>query len=418
MRAFSITIKDLQIFIRDRGSFLWAFVIPMVFILLFTGISSSIQNEAGQDSPGITLVVINLDSGGSQADEFLNRLQGTGKLAIELVDENQAKMMRDEEEIPYLLTIPQGFSQSITANQQVNLVLEKISGDQSEFDSLNLILDGVARDLALKAYILGSLEQIGQMQQAAPGETQLFTYEQMKAQAEGQFEQSKTEPLIVISEEIPAAIQERLGGEDLSWAQVVVPGFAVLFVFLTAQTTASSIYDEKKVGSFRRLMAAPLTRYSILSGKLLPNFLVVLVQFIVIFASSLLILPLIGVEAITLGNNLLALVLVCAFTALCSTSLGILIAALARTEGQISGVSQLVLWITGLLGGCIVPLTLFNNQALNTISKFVPQSWALNGLMDLMVRGYGLQDVLPELGALLVFSLVFFAIGLWRFDFN
>lgn len=418
MRAFSITIKDLQIFIRDRGSFLWAFVIPMVFILLFTGISSSIQNEAGQDSPGITLVVINLDSGGSQADEFLNRLQGTGKLAIELVDENQAKMMRDEEEIPYLLTIPQGFSQSITANQQVNLVLEKISGDQSEFDSLNLILDGVARDLALKAYILGSLEQIGQMQQAAPGETQLFTYEQMKAQAEGQFEQSKTEPLIVISEEIPAAIQERLGGEDLSWAQVVVPGFAVLFVFLTAQTTASSIYDEKKVGSFRRLMAAPLTRYSILSGKLLPNFLVVLVQFIIIFASSLLILPLIGVEAITLGNNLLALVLVCAFTALCSTSLGILIAALARTEGQISGVSQLVLWITGLLGGCIVPLTLFNNQALNTISKFVPQSWALNGLMDLMVRGYGLQDVLPELGALLVFSLVFFAIGLWRFDFN
>jgi ABC-2 type transport system permease protein len=105
-------------------------------------------------------------------------------------------------------------------------------------------------------------------------------------------------------------------------------------------------------------------------------------------------------------------------TALCSTSLGILIAALAHTESQISGGSQLVLWITGLLGGCIVPLAIFNNQLLNTVSKLVPQSWALNGLLDLMVRGYGLQEVLPELGALLVFSLVFFAIGLWRFDFR
>jgi ABC-2 type transport system permease protein len=261
---------------------------------------------------------------------------------------------------------------------------------------------------------------VGEMQKAASDAPLLFTVEQMQAQAKSQFEQSRTRPLVVVRSSSPQTILERQEdkSQEITMAQSVVPGFTVLFVFMTAGLTALSIYEEKRVGSFRRLLAAPLRRINVMVGKLTPNFIVVMIQVVVVFAASLFILPLLGSGGVTLGNDPLALVLLCMAMALCATALGLAIAALAHTESQISGGSQLFLWVTGLLGGCLVPLTLFNNPTLTAISRFVPQSWAVQGLQDLMVRGLGMQAVLPEIAALLAFSLVFLLVGAWRFDFD
>ena len=80
-----------------------------------------------------------------------------------------------------------------------------------------------------------------------------------------------------------------------------MPGFTVLFVFLAAANTARSIYDEKKGGSFRRLMAAPISKASLLLGKVIPNFALALLQFIIIFAFGSVILGWIGFTPIALG---------------------------------------------------------------------------------------------------------------------
>jgi hypothetical protein len=42
----------------------------------------------------------------------------------------------------------------------------------------------------------------------------------------------------------------------------------------------------------------------------------------------------------------------------------------------------------------------------------------MQGLQDVLVRGYGLAGILPEAGALLGFAGVFFLIGVWRFCFD
>ena len=298
--------------------------------------------------------------------------------------------------------------------------LEKVKGTENEFENLRLIVEGVAGDLSLESHVLESLVMVGEMQKGASGAQQLFTVQQMQAQAKFQFEKARTRPLVVISSRSPQTILERQKDktQGITWAQSVVPGFTVLFVFMTAGITALSIYEEKRVGSFRRLLAAPLRRANVMVGKLFPNFIVVMIQVVVLFAASLFILPLLGSGGITLGNDPLALILLCMAMALCATALGLAISALAHTESQITGGSQLFLWVTGLLGGCLVPLTLFNNPVLTSISRFVPQSWAIQGLQDLMVRGLGMQAVLPEIAALLAFSLVFFLVGALRFDFD
>ena len=59
MNILNITFKDLQIFFKDRGSALQLFVLPLVFIFVFSGLGNINQGEP-EAAP---LPVVNLDEG-------------------------------------------------------------------------------------------------------------------------------------------------------------------------------------------------------------------------------------------------------------------------------------------------------------------------------------------------------------------
>jgi ABC-2 type transport system permease protein len=128
-------------------------------------------------------------------------------------------------------------------------------------------------------------------------------------------------------------------------------------------------------------------------------------------------LKLIGFTPLSLGNDPVALGLAILLIALCSSALGIVIASFARTESQIGGLSTLILWGFGTLGGSIIPFFILESM-LGPIPKVLPHYWANRVLDNIMVRGMMLGDVSLELIVLLGFSLVFFLVGLWRFDFD
>jgi ABC-2 type transport system permease protein len=73
--------------------------------------------------------------------------------------------------------------------------------------------------------------------------------------------------------------------------------------------------------------------------------------------------------------------------------------------------------IMALLGGCWYPLELFP-QFIRTAVKVFPTTWAMQGMLDIVLRGQGLEAVLPVAGVLLIFATVFFAIGIWRFRYE
>jgi ABC-2 type transport system permease protein len=71
----------------------------------------------------------------------------------------------------------------------------------------------------------------------------------------------------------------------------------------------------------------------------------------------------------------------------------------------------------GLLGGCLVPLFVLE-RFLGPIPMVVPHYWANRALDDLLIRGLGPTVIALDLAVLLGFTLLFFIIGLWRFDFE
>jgi ABC-2 type transport system permease protein len=322
----------------------------------------------------------------------------------------------DENELGRVLFIPADFSASLRAGNQATLhLVTHPDASPQETENVLLVVEGVASDMTLESQILASLRQMGDMQAGDPLAEQAFGAERLVVQARGQFEHSRTQPLIVVKQTVPAQPGESQELPELG--QAVLSGVTVLFVFLSAQTAARSIYEEKKVGSFRRLMAAPLSKAALLSGKILPNFITALVQILVIFTFGSLGLRLLGATPVPLENAPLGVALVSILTALCASALGIVIAAIARTESQIGGMGMLVLWGMGLLGGCIAPAFLLDRY-LGPLPKIVPHYWANRAFDDLLIRGLGLQDVALELGVLLGFCTLFFVIGLWRFDFE
>jgi ABC-2 type transport system permease protein len=414
MKALQVAYKDFQILIKDRGALINMFLLPIVFIIV---LSSALQGiMGGDDDRLIELPVVNLDDGGHATETLLSALDEVGGIEVLEFEQGEAEAQLEAFEIAWVLTIPPGFSDDVSDGRQVTLLIESHpEANETDSESVQRTITGVARGLALQDQLIASLVQMGNMQGTAPSEYQVFTTERVVAQAQSQFERAQTDPLIVVEETAPANLGEQV--KEPNSVQQFVPGLAIVFVFLTAASTAYSIYREKQTGSFRRLVVAPISKAGIMTGKMIPNFIVGLIQIVVIFAISILILPLIGLDPLTLGNEPLALALVAVVLVLCSTAMGLMIAAIARTEGQITGLSGLVLWTMAAIGGCLYP-TYLQGGFLDTIGKVVPHYWAVQASQDLIVRGRGLVDVLPEVAILSGFALLFFAIGLWRFEFD
>jgi ABC-2 type transport system permease protein len=337
---------------------------------------------------------------------------------LETKDYDQAEAAADlgDETIKLALTIPAGFTADVQAGQQTTLRLAYGPGaSQSELQAVRLVVDGVAADLSLETQLVSGLSQMGAMMGDAPAEVRVFTAERIEAQAQEQFERAQTTPLVALSAKFPDKITQ--GREDFESSTFGVAGFAIMFAFLTAQVTASSIFQEKKEGTFRRLLAAPLNKWELLIGKMLPNFVVAILQMVILVAVSIVLLPLVGQKAPSLGHSPLGLALTTILVALCSTSLGILLGALCRTESQVGGISSVFLWVAGVVGGAFIPNFLLGDF-LNAIGKVVPHYWAMQAYNNLMIRGTGVAEILPELGILAVFVAVFFVVGLLRIRFD
>ena len=411
--ALRVARKDIKLFLKERGTLLYLFVIPLVFVL---GFSAASAGGGDPQEEALALPVVNLDAGSGASQTLLDALDQSGGIQCELYDEARAQAQLDKGKIIRVLTIPANYAADLQAGHAVTLRLVNApdaSGTTTE--AVHRMVAGVAADLSLEAQLIASFRQMGDMQAAAsPGQLS-FPTEIIVEQAQSQFARSRTEPLLAVEESWPQHLLE--GDEDdINPLSVTVPGFAVMFIFLTAQTTAQSIYEERKLGSFRRLLAAPIGKATILVGKMTPNFLVGLAQIVVIFGAGLFLLPALGFDPMTLGSDPLALILLCLVVVLCSTSLGVLIAAIARTEGQITGLSQVLLWVFGFAGILLVGIPV--GSTLDTVSQLIPHYWANAAFMDLFVRGLGLADIIPSILVLLGFTVAFLAVGLWRFKFN
>jgi ABC-2 type transport system permease protein len=216
------------------------------------------------------------------------------------------------------------------------------------------------------------------------------------------------EPLVTVERTVPSGMRVQKFPDTF---QQNVPGYTIYGIFWIVSLLASSVLQEKREGTFRRLLTAPLDRVVMLTGKLIPYYIINLIQLLLMIGISSLLF------GMSLGHSLAGLVAVSLAAAATSTGLGIMVAALARTEAQVGGLTVLLLLSLSALGGCFIPRFVMP-QWLRMVGLITPHAWALDAYQDLLVRGYNFLEALPRIGVLGAFAVIFFGIGVWRFRFE
>lgn len=217
--------------------------------------------------------------------------------------------------------------------------------------------------------------------------------------------------IAVISENIEGASLK--GGIEL-FITFLFPAFTVMFIFFIVGTESASLLHEREVGTLRRLLAAPLPRWTVIAGKMLAYGLLVCVQVVILFTLGYLAFD------ISLGRDPFALVVITLAVAFVAVSMGILVAAFAKSAKQADNIGMILAFVFAGIGGAFPtwPPMFRSEGFIGILSKFTPHAHALEGYYSIMAENAGFVQILPQLGFLLLMGLVFFLIAAWRFKFE
>ncbi|MFB4281799.1 ABC transporter permease [Nonomuraea sp. MTCD27] len=374
MRAmWLITAKDLRQRVRDKSVFLLAIVVPFglaaIFSLVFKGIDT-------QEAP--TFAVADQDRG-QIATAFTGQVLGTlereGVIRLRTVGTEQealALLERGEADAAYV--IPGGFSQAVLGGHAT---------------SMRLIGDA---DAAISSFVARSVAEsfVADVR---------YVRVALATKGGGTPEEALRVPVPVTVEDLAA---ER---RQLSLAESFSAGMAVFFLFFTVQFGFSSILDERRDGTLARLLAAPVSRYTIVLGKLLGGIVVGVVSMAVLVVASTLLLGAQWGEPLGVGVLVVAGVLA-------ATGVMALVATVATTAEQAGNVQAVVAVLLGVLGGVFIPVQQMGG-AFAVLSMITPHRWFLEGLADLHGANPPVLAAVPTL-ALLGFAAVTTGIALLR----
>ena len=409
-QILSTTWKDLKILFKDPGGMATLFLMPMMFIIIM---STALKGmfETGDGAQPRYIPVVNQDHG-HLAAEAVDQLASIEGIEVETVwngeemTRQQAEALVSAGERAVAVVFPADFTEQIEAridDPEAQATVELITDPAVSIQFIAPIqgmVFGVAErvaetELAEMSIAVGLDEIFAQLPPGAQPPAGALELEMTGSSVVGM---AQVAPPDMGIEVFPDTYQQN------------VPGYTVFGVFFIVAVIASSVLREKHDGTFRRLLVAPLPKPALLAGKLLPYYLVNLLQVAIMFAVAHLMF---GME---LTQPLALAVLSLALSA-AATSLGVLVATFGKTETQVEGMTSLLTLTMSALGGCLVP-TMIMPEFLQTLSRFTPHGWAMQGFQDVLVRGYGLSQIGPEIGALFGFAAVFFLVGVVRFRFD
>ena len=413
--ALSTAWKDMQVIFRDRGLLMVIIGLPLVMSVL----NSYINQQFSASSEGLTFPVILVDQDndlyGKQIETILKSIDVLDVTRLDSPEEAE-NQVRDSKVLAAII-IPSDLTESVDsyARSEVEVIIDPT---QQEFGGIiTAIMNEVVGPVAMQGEISYAIDtllsEIPAFQQA-----DLATQNAAKMQSFGvqmaQVQQMANDPWVGIE-------TRTLTGEDVvlipdNMFSMFVPSFVVMFAFFIVGAMGSELLQERQQGSLRRLMAAPIPRWSIIIAKMLAYIGLVLVQVLIIFGVASLFFEM------PLGESLPGLLLVSVVLGLTATALGVMIAALAKTDKQADSIGMLLGFLLAAIGGCFImgsPVPLYNQGgAVEIISRLTPHAHALIAYGKLLNEGAGVIEVLPQVGILLAFSAAFFLIAVWRFRFE
>jgi len=374
--AWLLAWKDTLVRCQQRVTVIFIVVLPLAMTLLM-GIA---LRSLGRRKVVVTVAIINEDQG-AIGRRFQQVIRDTTVFPAAADSDAESAVSRS--------------GPSWTFLSDLSLAEARRQAEKGEIDAVIVLPDGLSRRLEANEPV--SMEVI-----VGPGNAQ------QRAAVQAGVDQllqrvRHRDPLPLSFEIRESGRSGSTGGYD-SFAQAVA-GNGVMFILLNCMATGGlTIVQEKRQNTISRLLMSPLTPGTIILGKTLGVVMIGVAQAVVIFGFGLLV----GVKS----SSVLGLVLVTLQFIFVGSALGLTISALVQSEETVQAVCAPIALVMTALGGGMFPLDAAPGW-LKQLAFLFPTGWAMDAYHKLIWDGLAWTTILPNIGVLAGFSILFFVLGIW-----
>lgn len=196
-------------------------------------------------------------------------------------------------------------------------------------------------------------------------------------------------------------------GQDADFVDFFVPGILAFVVYLlTTILTLITFVGERSSGTLERVLASPVTEGEIVTGYAITFGTFGIIQVVLLLSIAILVF-----NIMVVGNVLLAFLAVAILAVTCQ-ALGILLSSLAKRPEQAIQFFPFVILPAFLLSGVFWPIQAIP-EWLRPFSYLVPPTYAVDACRAVMLKGWGLDMIWPDLLALILFAIVFMVLAVY-----
>jgi ABC-2 type transport system permease protein len=374
-RVLTIARRVIRQLTRDRRTIALLFVAPM-FVLTLGAIL--FRSEPAR----VPLGVVNLDEGISSpmagslnlGQRVVDELASSDTLEIIDLTLEVVEDQLSDGTVQAVIVFPADFSASFVATRQAVLDLRLEGSDPTR----SMAITAQVAQAATRALAGLAGAGLGEGAAAAGGDTP----QPVTVQASYMF-----------------------GGPEYDTMDYVAPVYiAVLAMFFVFLLACVAFLRERSQGTMERLAATPATRAEIVLGYMsgLGIFAIIQVAVILFFT--------VWVLNIHYRGSLALLFLIIALLAIVGVNMGILASAFARNEFQVLQFIPLVILPQVFLGGTFWSVADMPAY-LGPFAYVMPLYYANNAMRDVMLKGWGLAEIWPNLAVLVGISAVLIVIS-------
>lgn len=370
--------KDLRIYIADRRSVMISFLTP-VLLACFVGYLFGLGGKT--DGPKkVSIAFVDQDHSTFTKD-LLAKMKESGSFDIESMTEDKAKHKVSKGDLALAIVVPEGF-----AAHASRAMLEHSTAPEFKFliDPSRTIEASLSKGALIRTTMQVLTREV---------------FGSVSATEDNQL------PFKIVGES--QAVQAETNSSPAAHA---FAGMSMQGLLFWAIESAMTLLRERRMGLWKRLRSSPVSPFMFLLGKGISSAIRAMAILAFVFGTGFLVFHF---QITPRVENYVGFGLVAIAASLMAASFGLFVAALGRNEQQSRGLSILAVLGMCMLGGAWFPMFLMP-QFIQTISKAIPISWAVNGFDGMIWRGLGLTDALQSVGVLLIFTMIFGGIALKR----
>lgn len=185
--------------------------------------------------------------------------------------------------------------------------------------------------------------------------------------------------------------------------QQSVPAWLIFSMFFIIIPISNTFVNERRLGTLARLAVMNVSIGGLLVSKMIPYFVINQIQFVAMLMVGIFVVPLLGGDALSIGDSLGSLLIVSSVLSFATISYALLLASVVKTTDQAVTIGGVLNIIFAAIGGIMVPLFVMPDF-MQQLAVLSPMSWGLESFLAIFLQHSSVYDIWVPLGALTLFG--------------